>query len=123
MKDVLACLRWAENPHDRVAGFRVLQLLPGVGPARAGSVLERVGSADPVSSLVSLPPPSGAGPEWLAFASLMRLLALRLSGWPAEIEAVRQWYEPHLERIHEDAVARRADLMQLEQTLSRGTDD
>jgi DNA helicase-2/ATP-dependent DNA helicase PcrA len=45
----------------------------------------------------------------------MRLLALRLSGRPAEIEAVRQWYEPHLERIHEDAVARRADLMQLEQ--------
>jgi DNA helicase-2/ATP-dependent DNA helicase PcrA len=45
----------------------------------------------------------------------MRLLVLRLSGWPAEIAAVRQWYEPHLDRIHEDAVARRADLMQLEQ--------
>jgi DNA helicase-2/ATP-dependent DNA helicase PcrA len=115
VKDVLACLRWAENPRDRVAGFRVLQLLPGVGPARAGSVLQHVGAADPVGALVSLAPPSGAGTEWLAFASLMRLLALRLSGWPSEIEAVRQWYEPHLERIHEDAVARRADLMQLEQ--------
>jgi len=115
VKDVLACLRWAENPRDRVAGFRVLQLLPGVGPARAGSVLEHVGASAPVSALVSLPPPSSACPEWLAFASVMRLLALRLSGWPAEIEAVRQWYEPHLERIYEDAVARRADLMQLEQ--------
>jgi DNA helicase-2/ATP-dependent DNA helicase PcrA len=115
VKDVLACLRWAENPHDRVAGFRVLQLLPGVGPARASSVLERVVAADPVSALVSLPAPSGAGTEWLAFSDLMRLLALRLSGWPAEIESVRQWYEPHLERIHQDASARRADLMQLEQ--------
>src|SRR5262249_40206378 len=75
---------------------------------------ECVGASDPVNAFVSLPPPSGVGTEWLAFASLMRLLALRLSGWPAEIEAVRQWYEPHLERIHEDAGARRADLMHLE---------
>ena len=29
VKDVLAVLRFAENPRDRVAGFRVLQLLPG----------------------------------------------------------------------------------------------
>jgi DNA helicase-2/ATP-dependent DNA helicase PcrA len=40
VKDVLACLRWAENPRDRVAGFRLLQLLPGVGPASAGRILE-----------------------------------------------------------------------------------
>ena len=33
VKDVLCVLRWAENPRDAVAGFRVLQLLPGVGPA------------------------------------------------------------------------------------------
>jgi len=80
VKDVLACLRWAENPRDRVAGFRVVQLLPGFGPVRAGSVLEHVGASDPVSALISLPPPGGAGTEWPAFANLMRLLALRLSG-------------------------------------------
>jgi hypothetical protein len=34
IKDVLAFLRWAENARDRVAGFRVIQLLPGVGPAK-----------------------------------------------------------------------------------------
>ena len=38
-----------------------------------------------------------------------------LSGWPAELEQVRRWYEPHLERIHDDAAARAADLAQLEQ--------
>jgi DNA helicase-2/ATP-dependent DNA helicase PcrA len=42
VKDVLAVLRWGENPRDRVAGFRVLQLLPGVGPAIAGRVLDQV---------------------------------------------------------------------------------
>src|SRR4029453_7877713 len=32
IKDVLALLRFVENPRDRVAGFRVLHLLPGIGP-------------------------------------------------------------------------------------------
>lgn len=33
-------------------------------------------------------------------------------------ERARLWYEPHLDRIHEDAVVRRADLIQLEQIAS-----
>jgi DNA helicase-2/ATP-dependent DNA helicase PcrA len=35
-------------------------------------------------------------------------------GWPAELACVRAWYTPHLERIHEDAPVRLADLLQLE---------
>ncbi|TIU77002.1 MAG: ATP-dependent helicase, partial [Mesorhizobium sp.] len=34
------------------------------------------------------------------------------------LERIRLWYEPHLERIHEDAITRRADLIQLEQIAS-----
>ena len=37
-----ARLRLVENPRDRVAGFRVLQLLPGMGPANAARCWERV---------------------------------------------------------------------------------
>ena len=33
VKDVLAVLRWAENPRGRLAGFRVAQLVPGIGAA------------------------------------------------------------------------------------------
>ena len=36
-------------------------------------------------------------------------------GWPAELERARQWYEPHLDRIHEDGEIRLGDLLQLEQ--------
>jgi superfamily I DNA/RNA helicase len=32
VKDLLALLRFVENPRDHVAGFRVLQLIPGVAP-------------------------------------------------------------------------------------------
>jgi DNA helicase-2/ATP-dependent DNA helicase PcrA len=45
---------------------------------------------------------------------VVRLRAGR-AGWQAELEWARLWYEPHLDRIHDDAVPRHADLIQLEQ--------
>src|ERR1700730_5800040 len=45
VKDVLALLRFVENPRDRVAGFRVMHLLPGVGPASAQRVLDHMAEA------------------------------------------------------------------------------
>src|SRR6266404_2093740 len=33
IKDMLSLLRFVENPRDRVAGFRLMHLIPGVGPA------------------------------------------------------------------------------------------
>jgi DNA helicase-2/ATP-dependent DNA helicase PcrA len=48
----------------------------------------------------------------------MGALRFGRAGWPAELECARLWYEPHLERIHEDAVTRRNDLIQLEQIAS-----
>ena len=45
VKDVLAILRWAENPRDRAAAFRVLQLLPGIGPGTARKVLAALEAA------------------------------------------------------------------------------
>ena len=47
VKDVLALLRWAENPRDRIAGFRAIQLLAGIGPKTAGRVLDNVCAAPP----------------------------------------------------------------------------
>ena len=43
VKDMLALLRFVENPRDRVAGFRVLHLLPGIGPASAQRILDQHG--------------------------------------------------------------------------------
>jgi DNA helicase II / ATP-dependent DNA helicase PcrA len=119
IKDVVAFLRWAENPRDRVAGFRVIQLLPGAGPATAARVLERIGErADPVAGLTDIKPPAAAAEDWPAFVEAVRLVRGRVAGWPAEVDLVRRWYEPHLDRIHDDAVLRRPDLLQLAQIAS-----
>jgi DNA helicase-2/ATP-dependent DNA helicase PcrA len=116
VKDILALLRFVENPRDRVAGFRLLQLLPGVGPAAAQNVLDQMSAAaDPILSLGVIAPPPRSGEEWTGFVATITALREGRAGWPAELDRARRWYEPHLERIHEDAASRRADLVQLEQ--------
>ena len=117
VKDMLALLRFVENPRDRVAGFRILHLLPGIGPASAQRILDHMTeTADPIGALCALSTPPRAGDAWTGFVRTIG--DLRYSQWPADIERVRLWYEPHLERIHEDADTRRADLVQLEQIAS-----
>jgi len=117
VKDMLALLRFVENPRDRVAGFRVLHLLPGVGPASAQRILDRMAeAADPISALCELPQPPRAGADWKGFIETVG--NLRFSEWPVDLERARLWYEPHLDRIHEDAEVRRGDLLQLEQIAS-----
>jgi DNA helicase II / ATP-dependent DNA helicase PcrA len=116
VKDLLALLRFAENPRDRVAGFRLMRLLPGVGPTSAQRVLETMAEhPDPISALPEIPAPPRSGDNWTEFVKVLRFLQNGRSGWPAEIELARRWYEPHLERVHEDAAVRHADLVQLEQ--------
>ncbi|UGY14308.1 ATP-dependent helicase [Bradyrhizobium septentrionale] len=114
VKDMLALLRFTANPRDRVAGFRILHLLPGVGPASAQRVLDCMAeAADPIAALAELPATPRAGADWRLFVEAIE--NLRYSEWPVDIERARHWYEPHLDRIHEDSEVRRADLIQLEQ--------
>jgi DNA helicase-2/ATP-dependent DNA helicase PcrA len=114
VKDVLALLKFVENPRDRVAGFRVLHLLPGVGPASAQRILDQMTlAADPIAALAALSTPPRVGHDWADFVSA--ITNLRYSEWPADLESGRVWYTPHLERIHDDAEVRLADLLQLEQ--------
>jgi DNA helicase-2/ATP-dependent DNA helicase PcrA len=114
---MLALLRFIENPRDRVAGFRLMHLIPGVGPASAQKVLDSMaGSADPIAALKLAPAPPRAGDDWTRFIGA--IADISRSDWPSDIERARLWYEPHLDRIHEDAETRRADLIQLEQIAS-----
>jgi DNA helicase-2/ATP-dependent DNA helicase PcrA len=115
VKDMLALLRFVENPRDRVAGFRLMQLLPGVGPASAQKALDHmIASPDPITALALAPSPPRAAHDWRGFVDVIREIKSGRASWPAELELARRWYEPHLDRIHEDALTRRADLIQLE---------
>ena len=119
VKDVLAFLRWAENPRDRSAGFRVVQLLPGVGPATAARLLDLVmNAANPLQAVAAFVAPPAAAAHWPAFSQAVALVQGKTAGWPDELDLVCRWYTPHLERIHDDAAMRQADLLQLAQIAS-----
>jgi DNA helicase-2/ATP-dependent DNA helicase PcrA len=116
IKDLLAVLRFARNPSGRLAGFRVAQLIPGIGPATAAKLLDAVGeAAEPTAAVEAFEAPARSQGDWEPFVALFR--ALRTPGlrWPMDVELVRDWYLPHLERLYDDAPVRAADLEQLVQ--------
>ena len=114
VKDLLAVLRWAENPADRVTGFRVVQLLPGLGPATAAKVLDAMAGRSPIDALATFRPPAKATEHWRELVTLMQRLHAEAAEWPAELDLVRQWYQPHLEQRYPDAHVRGGDLDQLQ---------
>lgn len=116
IKDLISILRWATNPKDRVVGFRVLQMLPGIGPSTAAKAFDRMHSdAFPFASLAIFRPPAAACTCWPSFVDLMTSIHEGKSGWPMEIEEARTWYQPLLEERYPDAAVRSPDLDQLSQ--------
>ena len=89
VKDMLAVLRFVQNPRDRVAGFRLMQLLPGVGPSSAQRVLEMMAEQpDPLSALTDIPAPPRAGADWIALVEVLQHLRAGKAGWPSELDQV-----------------------------------
>jgi DNA helicase II / ATP-dependent DNA helicase PcrA len=115
IKDLLSVLRWADNPRNGLAGFRTLQLLPGMGPANARRALEHLESnGGSLASLQSFSPPPGATQDWRKLVELLLALADPQRQWPGQVHLAREWYRPHFERQYEHFHTRLGDLDQLE---------
>ncbi len=118
VKDMMSVLRWADNPRNSVAGFRVLKLLPGFGPATAKQALDHFEAQNfSVKSLAAFDAPQAVTMDWKRFCALLEKLADPSTPWPGQVGLVREWYKPQLERIHDAPWTRMGDLEQLE-TLS-----
>src|SRR5207247_2944195 len=103
VKDMLCVLRWIENPKDAIAAFRVLQLLPGVGPATARSALAHLSERGWDFALLNVfPALPAAAPHWAELCSLLSRLRNEATPWAGQISLVRRWYLPHLERLHDN---------------------
>ncbi len=114
VKDVLALLRWAQNPRDRVSGFRAIQLLAGIGPKTAARILDNVAAAPPGSApLAGQAVPEAAREAWTEFAALIEAIGPRAAAWPAAFEHLCLWYLAQIDRLHEDAAIRQGDIEQL----------
>ncbi len=107
VKDVLAVLRWADNPASRLSVLRAARLVPGMGPASVRRLLDHAG---PVETFKS---PGAAVTAWATLVALLQHLRSGSAAWPDDLQRVIDWYQPQLERLHDDARVRRADLDQL----------
>jgi DNA helicase II / ATP-dependent DNA helicase PcrA len=120
VKDLLAVLRWGDNPRNRIAAFRCLQLLPGVGPASAAkafATLEANGFA--VRALIGWRPPAAAAPFWPGLVALLAQIGAHEGDWRPQVGQAREWYRPQLERLYEEWPARLGDLDALEQIAGK----
>ena len=115
IKDLLAVLRWADNPRNTLAAFRALQLLPGVGPVHAREALETFAqSGYSFESLVSCQPAETPEIDWMQLLELLATVADPERPWPGQVRMALEWYEPHLERLYDNSRTRQGDLEQLE---------
>lgn len=124
VKDFLSLLRLGENPRNRVALFRVMQLLPGMGPANAERAFQWLATHEwRVATLAQFTPPPAAREDFPALVALLvelaRPEASLVDGWQSQLELARRWYQPQLERLYAGAQARVGDLEQLEQIATR----
>ena len=115
VKDTVALLRWAENPRDQVAAFRVLQILPGIGPGNARRALAEVERGGPLcEALRRFRAPPNAREEVAALAGVLEALTHPATAWSVQPNLARRWYGRHLERLHDNPQPRERDLEQFE---------
>jgi DNA helicase-2/ATP-dependent DNA helicase PcrA len=115
VKDLLAVLRWADNPRNLLAAFRVLQFMPGMGPANAKRAIDHFVSKNFLwAGLESFEPPADARIAWKKCVELFAALCEPNREWRGQINMIREWYKPHMERLYDHVHTRIGDLDQLE---------
>jgi DNA helicase-2/ATP-dependent DNA helicase PcrA len=140
IKDLLALLRIMENPNDDISWFRLLLMLPGVGPKSARRILDDLRApgttglhAEMLARLCTNPPkmPDTARPRCAELALMVRD-CIGLEGPAAgedeeesvapaaprvavQVARARRYYEPIMAELYENAAIRQRDLEQLEQ--------
>ena len=120
VKDLLSVLRWADNPRNTLAAFRVLQLPGGMGPANARRIVEALAaSGHRLAALGSMSVPAAAAERFAALNELLVSLTDPATPWPGQTRRAREWYEPELERLYDAAHVRATDLDQLEQLATQ----
>lgn len=126
IKDLLAFLRLVDNPRDGVAATRMLMLLPGIGPTRAGRLVGLLlESGGNLTSWNTVTPPTATAEIWPRLLALLKRLVENQRSDQSianELHQVRKFYGPLLEDRYDHAASRNRDLEQLEQLATRYND-
>jgi DNA helicase-2/ATP-dependent DNA helicase PcrA len=112
VKDLVCCFRLADNPHDELAWFRVLQLLDGVGPATSRRAIDALALGEPdvrdrwPEARAVLPSSAHERVDALVAA----LDPIAGEAVVAHAERIRGALAPLVTNVYDDGAARLADL-------------
>ena len=116
VKDLVSFLRIVENPRDEMAWFRALQLIDGIGPGTAARAVKHVAKEGNDPRAIRNFRVRPAAREALAsLAGVMDDIMKEDYDPAAQIERIRKFYDPLLERLYENPGSRMRDLISLEQ--------
>jgi len=117
VKDLVSFLRVLENPRDDMAWFRILQLMDGIGPSTAAKVAAHVAENDnDPRSIRTYTAPPAARESMAGLARLLDELVPIGDKHPAiQVERIRKFYDPLLEKTYDNPGSRIRDLVSLEQ--------
>ncbi len=114
VKDLISIIKWIDNPKHQISAFRVLKLLPGIGPNIARKAIDFLKLYDhQFESFSDFNIPPSAAEHWRGLISILVNSQCQNSIWPSEIETVKKFYLPLMEEIYDDAYVRTGDLEQL----------
>ncbi len=122
VKDLLAFLRILDNPRDELSWFRAFEMLEGVGPKTAQRVLQHLAAhAFSLDSLDAVKMPPAAEDEYKELVKVLSALhtSQRKLSVAAQIERLRDFYDPVMKRLYDNPAPRRRDLEQLELIAQR----
>jgi DNA helicase-2/ATP-dependent DNA helicase PcrA len=120
IKDLLAHLRVAANPYDRVSWQRLLLLVPKVGPKGADKLYRAgVAAQGGLAGFLADPLPGAGGTGLKRLRELLAALADPEIPPARAGEAVLRYYLPILRETYDDHPRRARDLEQLLQMMER----
>jgi ATP-dependent DNA helicase UvrD/PcrA len=106
VKDVLAHLRVVANPNDAVSWNRILLLLEGIGPKKAGEILTALGGPAPWERLADVRVRNQSATELTRLGNLLAETASSTN--PGEqVSRVLAYYQPVLRRVYRDDYPKR----------------
>lgn len=114
VKDLLSILRFADNPKHKISGFRVLKMLPRIGPRTAESILLHLHAHnhDPYS-LHSYKASAVDNDKWQSLCKLLPEIHYDNLNWSEQVSQLANWYQDILEANYDDHFVRWGDIEQL----------
>lgn len=114
VKDILCMLRWADNPKHKISAYRVLKLMPGIGPKTAEKIFDYLTlQGFDFAQLDSVSVNNEIKASLSQLAKLLHEIHHNRIDWSSQLSKLAELYKPLLEEVYDDHFVRYGDIEQL----------